>query len=197
MLHNKHHDILKQFLGDYNRELYGRELLGKVPLSQKGIALALRELEDINILRARPRGREVLYKLNHEITEIRDVLAVTEFTRKMEFLSKHRKLAHTFKDDGRIVGIFGSYAKGTQISGSDVDVFVVGRKKEKDYDETGKILGVSVHLFHFSPKEFRMLLEQKNNLWGEIVEYHILLFGIERFVRAVWRYYYGFHKVVP
>lgn len=197
MLHNKYYAVLKQFLGDYSRELYGREILGKVPLSQKGIALALRELEDINILRARPRGREVLYSLNHEIPEIRDVLAITEFTRKIEFLKKYPQLAYTFKDDERIVGIFGSYAKGTQTSGSDVDVFVIGRKKEKDYDETGKVLGATIHIFHFSPKEFRMLLEDKNNLWGEIVEYHILLFGIERFIQAVWRQYYGFHKVVP
>ena len=197
MLHNKHYEILKQFLGDYNKEIYGRELIGKVPLSQKGIALALRELEDLSILRARPRGRQVLYYLNHEIPEIKDVLALTEYTRKIEFLKKYLQLSYTFKDDDRIVGVFGSYAKGTQTSDSDVDVFVIGKKKEKDYDETGKILGVTVHLFHFSPKEFRMLLKQKNNLWGEIVEYHILIFGIERFIRTVWRDYYGFDKVVP
>ena len=124
--------------------------------------------------------------MNHEIPEIRDVLALTEYTRKIEFLKKYLQLSYTFKDDDRIVGVFGSYAKGTQTSDSDVDVFVIGKKKEKDYDETGKILGVTVHLFHFSPKEFRMLLKQKNNLWGEIVEYHILIFGIERFIRAVW-----------
>lgn len=197
MLHNKHYDILKQFLGDYNRELYGRELVGKVPLSQKGIALALRELEDIAILRARSRGRQVLYSLNHEIPEIRDVLAITEYTRKREFLKKHPQITYTFKDDERIVGIFGSYAKGTQTSGSDVDVFVIGRKKEKDYDKTGKILGIDVDISHFSPKDFKRLLEQKSNLWGEIVENHILIFGIERFIRAVWRYYYGLNKVVP
>lgn len=194
---SKHYWILSQFLGDYTREVYGRELVGKVPMSQKGVALALRDLEEMAILRARQRGRQVLYKLNHEITEIQDVLAVTEFMRKMEFLSEQRKLAHMFKNDGRIVGIFGSYAKGTETSGSDVDVFVIGKKKEEDYDETGKILGVSVHLFHFSPKEFRMLLEQKNPLWRSIVEDHVLLFGIEYFIGTVWKEYYGFHKVVP
>ena len=80
---SKHYWILSQFLGDYTREVYGRELVGKVPMSQKGVALALRDLEEMAILRARQRGRQVLYKLNHEITEIRDVLAVTEFMRKM------------------------------------------------------------------------------------------------------------------
>ncbi len=196
MLHNKHYNILKQFLGDYNRQIHGRELVGKIPMSQKAIALALRELEDQAILRAQPRGRQVLYYLNHDFSEIQDVLAISEHTRKMEFLKKHLQLRYTFKDDDRIVGIFGSYAKGTQNKASDVDVFVIGKKKEKDYDETGKTLGADVDLFHFSPKEFRRLLEQKNNLWGSIVNHHILIFGIESFVRNVWKHYYGLDKVV-
>ena len=41
MIHNKYYEIMKQFLGDYSRKIYGRELIDKVNISQKNIALTL------------------------------------------------------------------------------------------------------------------------------------------------------------
>ncbi len=193
---SKHYWILSQFLGDYTREVYGRELVGKVPMSQKGIALALRELENQALLRATTRGRSVFYGLNPALPETRDFLAMAEHTRKTMFLSKHLRIKQLFRDDERIVGVFGSYAKGIESKASDVDIFVVGDKKEKDYDSIGKIWGLDVHLFHFSPKEFRRLLARKDNLMCEIAESHVLVFGIERFIRLVWEQRYGFDRLV-
>lgn len=193
---NKQYWVLREFLGDYAREIYGRELVGKVPMSQKGIALALRDMETAHILRSTEKGRLVFYSLNPAVHAVRDALAVAELMRKDEFLSKHLLLRNLFKDDERIVGVFGSYAKGTQTEASDVDIFVVGDKKEKDYDSTGKMWGLDVHLFHFSQKEFRRLLARKDNLMCEIAGYHVLMFGIERFIRLVWEQRYGFDRLV-
>ena len=39
ILQNKYFAILEKYIGDYTREIYGRELIGKVSLSQKSIAL--------------------------------------------------------------------------------------------------------------------------------------------------------------
>lgn len=192
MLHNKYLEILKQFLTDYGRELYGRSLVGKVPLSQKGIALALEELEKKSILKSKKEGSIKFYRLNLMNSEIKDVVISTEITKKIEFFKKHRKIAHIFKKDDRIIGIFGSYAKEAEKDGSDIDVFVVGNKKKPDYDSQGKIYDLKISTVYFSEKEFKKLIKEKNNLCKEIIKNHIIIFGIEKFVNTVWRDYYGF-----
>ena len=83
MIHNKYFDIIRQFLGDYNREIYGRELIGKVRLSQKGIALSLEELERKSILKSRKHGTLKYYRLNIGYSEIRGIIAIAELMRKI------------------------------------------------------------------------------------------------------------------
>ena len=191
MLHTKYFEVLKQFLGNYVSEIYGRMLVGKVPLSQKAIALALAELEEKGVLRSRSQGMIKYYRLNLEHSEIKDVINMLEIERKMEFLALHRKLAHMFREDARVVGVFGSYAKNSQKEGSDVDVCIVGNKKKGDYDKKGKLLDIDVSIKYFAPREWETLLSQKNNLVKEIVSHHVMIFGVESFVNTLWRYFYG------
>ncbi|MBI2141749.1 nucleotidyltransferase domain-containing protein, partial [Candidatus Woesearchaeota archaeon] len=170
-----------------------RMLVGKVPLSQKSIALALADLEDKGILKSRSQGGVKYYGLNLKYSEIRDVVMITEIARKAEFLAGHRKLAHLFKEDARTVGIFGSYARGTEKEDSDVDAFVIGNKKNGDYDETGRLLDLDVSIKYFAPEEWTALLKEKNNLVKEMAKSHVVIFGVEWFVNALWRDYYGFN----
>jgi len=51
-------------LGDYNKEIYGRNIVNKVALSQKAIALTLDELEKEGILKSRKQGNIKYFKLN-------------------------------------------------------------------------------------------------------------------------------------
>ena len=193
MIHNKYFEILKQFLGDYTGEIYGRELVDKISLSQKGIALALEELEAKSILKSRKEGSLKHYGLNLEYSEIRDIIAVTEITRKTQFLAQHRKLAYLFKHDERIIGIFGSYAKGIQKADSDIDIFIIGKKIAGDHDKEGKKLDLNISMKYFSRSSWIKLLKEKNNLLKEIVTYHVILFGVEEFINLSWRHYYGFN----
>jgi len=192
MIHNKYFHILKQYLGDYNRVIYGRELVGKIPLSQKAIALALEQLEKKGILKSHKKGTLKLYELNKDYSEIYDILALAEIARKGEFLSKHRVLAHIFKSDSRIVGIFGSYAKGIQKKDSDIDVFIIGKKKDEEYDKIGKKFDKHISIKYFSQKQFTELMKMKNNLCKEIIKNHVLLFNIEQFIKLIAEEYYGF-----
>ena len=192
MIHNKYFHILEHFTGDYRKEVYGRELIGKVPLSQKAIALALQELENEHILKSRKTGTVRHYSINELHTGIKDVLLATEIQKKIDFLSTYRALAHLFREDERIVGIFGSYAKGTAKEHSDIDVFIIGRTMEEDYGKKGKSLNKEISIKYFSEREWAMLLRQKNNLCKEILANHILLFNSETFIRLAWREYYGF-----
>lgn len=193
MLHNKYFEILKQFLPDYSGQLYGRELIGKVSMSPKNIALTLERLEKENILEVNKKGNMKFYGLNYKNPEVKDIIILTEITNKSYFLKKNRKIAHIFEDEDRVVGIFGSHAKGTQKKDSDVDVFFIGDKRNKDIEEKGKLYDLDVHVLYFSEKEFIKLIKEKNNLCKEIINNHVILFGIEKFVKIIWRDYYGFN----
>src|SRR3989338_5647152 len=99
MLHNKYFELLGIFTGDYKKEIYGRELIGKVSMSQKNIALTLEELEKRSILKSRKEGSLKHYGLNLEYTEIRDVIAIAELMKKIRLMEKQRKMAHIFRQD--------------------------------------------------------------------------------------------------
>lgn len=191
MLHNKYFEILNNFLGDYRREIYGRELVGKVNLSQKSIALALEELEKQGILKSRKSGNMKYFKLNISNPEIKDVLISTEITKKTIFFKKYKKIANLFKKDYRIVGIFGSYAKGVQNNSSDVDLFIINGDSREDYSAKGKTYDINISIKHFKEEEFKKLKE--NNLFKEIIKDHIIIFGVEKFINLSWGDYYGFN----
>jgi len=192
MLHNKDYWVIREFLGDYQREVYGRGLLGKVPLSQKAIALTLDELEKKGILSSRKQGNMKYFKLNLRGSEIKDVLVSAEIMKKIVFFDKYRKIAQVFTGDERVVGIFGGYAKERATSDSDIDVFVIGGKKGGNYEEKGRAFDLKISIKYFSEETFKELMRKKNPLCKEIIENHVLIFGAERFVSLAWRDYYGF-----
>jgi predicted nucleotidyltransferase len=192
MIHKPFFEILNQFLGDYNSEIYGRELIGKVSLSQKGIALALDSLEKEGILTSKKSGNMKFFRLNLKYARIKDAVVMAEIARKMRFLEKQLIIANLFKSDERIVGIFGSYAKNTQKKDSDIDIFIIGEKIGEDYVKKAKVYDLDVSIKYFKLKEFKGLLQKKNPLITEIIENHILIFNVEQFIELAWRDYYGF-----
>lgn len=177
---------------DYNKEVYGRQLAKKLPLSQKAIALSLDELEKEGILSSRAEGNMKYFRLNQKNTEIKEMLVIAELIKKINFMKKHRKLANVFRKDERIMGIFGSYAGGEEHRASDIDVFVIGNKIEDDYDKSGKLFDLKISMKYFSESEFKSLIKNKNLLCKEMIKNHVMLFGAEKFTNLVWREFYGF-----
>lgn len=194
MLHENYFQLLRLFVGDYTREIYGRKLVGQLDMSHKNIALKLEELEKELILRSRKEGTLKYYGLNLRNTLMKDILTLTEITAKLHFLSQHRVLAHIFQNDSRIVGVFGSYAKGTETKTSDIDLFIIGSTHSKgstDYARLGATYDLDISVKYFSAAEWKRLLRAKNPLCAEIVLHHVVLFGAERFVSSLWEVYFG------
>ena len=124
---------------------------------------------------------------------MKDLITMLETARKIDFLTARRGLAHIFKKDSRIVGVFGSHARDTQKKDSDVDVFVIGARKTEDYEEQGKLFDIDISIKYFKQKEWETLLKERNNLVSEIAGNHVVIFGAESFVNLLWRNYYGFN----
>jgi predicted nucleotidyltransferase len=183
---------LKHFIGDYKVERYGRELAKRTSLSQKAMALSLKELEEKGILKSKTKGNIKNYSLNLKNRNLKDIIIQIEIFKKLEFLKKHRFLKEIFNGDNRIVGIFGSYAKGTETKNSDIDLFIIGEELKQDYDKKGELFDLEISIKYFRKKEFKKLLREKNNLVKEIVKNHVLISGFESFVYFVWRDFHGF-----
>lgn len=184
------YSLLQPFLSDYRQELYGRQLAKLLPESQKTIADTLKTSEKKTILKSRKTGPITFYSLNASNTEIKHHLLMAETKRTIGFLNKHRTLAHTLPRDDRTIGVFGSYAKSKQNSRSDVDIFIIGRKRSKDPKRT------DVDIKYFSENEFKELLGKRNPLVLEIARHHVLLSGAESFIGMVWRSQHGDDTVV-
>jgi len=64
--------------------------------------------------------------------------------------------------------LYGSYAKGESIEGSDVDLFIIGKEKDTDISKFEDILGKEVHLMFM--KDIKKIPDElKNNLINGIV----------------------------
>lgn len=191
LMRENYFEVLKLFTADYKAEAFGRDMEHKTGISQRTLSDNLLELEEQRILKSRTLGNLKLFSLNLDNTEIKDTISITEHQRKIEFLKKHRKLAYLFKDDNRVVGIFGSYAKGIETKTSDLDVFIIGDKRTNDYGIESEKLNLEISIKYFSNSVWSKLLKEKNPLAVEIMNAHVLIFGIEQFISMAWRDYYG------
>ncbi|MFH1521787.1 MAG: nucleotidyltransferase domain-containing protein [archaeon] len=187
MIHNKYYEIMKQFLGGYNKEIYGRELIKKVGISQKNIALTLGELEKKGILSSKTKGNMKYFSLNKINPLCKKHLMLIEIERSIEFLKNNPKINQALDkiNKNKIICVFGSYAKETQKKSSDLDLFIVGKFDEKEIREIGKDYGLNLSIKGGSKSDFVNSLKEKNPLMKEILENHVLISGYEEFIEEV------------
>ncbi len=190
-MHNKEIEILKLFLGDYNRKIYGRQIIGKVPMSQKWIATTLKKMETSDILLSKLEGKQKYYSVNLRNPLMKSFLLEAEIEKSKDFLQKNIKINLALKEvESKILCVFGSYAKGSQKRGSDIDIFVVdGRMaqikkiaQKYDMDLSEKI---------YKESQFVEALKEKSPLISEIVLNHIIIKGFEDFIEKLWSDFYG------
>jgi len=82
-----------------------------------------------------------------------------------------------------IILLFGSYIKGTQSKGSDIDLLLIS-----DNDDAQRTLSMLpiVHLSVFTYNEFMQMLKSKEySVVGEAVKKNIILAGVEDYYRLI------------
>lgn len=172
------------FLKEYGRKIYGRELVGKVSVSDKNISLILIELQKKGVLIYETSGNRKYYSLNFSNPLIVDYILLFEKLRKIEFLEKNKFLIDFLENiKGEIVCVFGSYAKNTQRKNSDIDILVVGGESSEKIIKEGKKYGIKTQIFGFSLNDFKSSFGKKSILFKEISSDHILIKGGEKFVK--------------
>jgi predicted nucleotidyltransferase len=189
MLHNKYYNVMKEFLKGYSREIYGRELIGKVNSSAKNIALTLKELEDKGILKCSASGNRKHYSLNFSNPLLIEQIINFENLRKIEFLEKNKKLIDLLRSiEAEIVCVFGSFAKERNRKDSDLDLFIVGKVNTLEIKKLGKNYGINVQVFNVSFKNFSDYAKERKELFMEVLQNHVLFKGQYSFVREVLKW---------
>ncbi|MBU2541146.1 MAG: nucleotidyltransferase domain-containing protein [Candidatus Omnitrophica bacterium] len=119
--------VLEFFLDHPGRELTEKETQNSVKVSKSGTNYALRELAKANFLLRDKKGKMSFYSLNYKNPAIKQlkVLKIIMFIQPII-----KKLAVSSSQ----ITLFGSSARGEDISDSDIDLFVISNSKKQELE---------------------------------------------------------------
>lgn len=188
--------VMEEFLKDYEASLTGSEIAKNKNLNQKTVSTILKELEKKGILKSTTQGKNKLFSLNLE-DEGNIVLFISsiENMKTLAFYGRHLLIKEVSMKilpfcEG-IVAIFGSYAKGNQKQGSDIDIFIAGTADTKEIDKLGEIYKLDLSLKVYPMNSLKKSLQNKDPLTEELIKSHIILKGTQEFVSCVRKFRYG------
>lgn len=182
-----HLKILSLFSSGYNKSLYIREVNRMLEISPRTAQLILNDLETKGILESIMRGKIKTYTLrkNQMSKYYLTLIEVYKTTIFMDNNSLAREIT------GRILPlisgiglIFGSYAKGDQRDGSDLDIFLAGHADTRKIREVSKTYGLDINLVVYPLEKYKSVID-KDILLKEILENHIAISNIDGFVSSV------------
>jgi len=147
-----------------------------------------------NLLLKEKIGHSFLCSLNIENDKTKILMSLDEVNKKQESLKKNKELKlitdemlSKIKNNVISVAIFGSYAKNIQTKESDIDIFILAKKK---FSTTGLVKEIhSKYGKEISPIVIteKQLKSRKNKpIITEIAKYHIILIGFENFINVIF-----------
>ena len=181
--------VLSLFTNDFNREYYIREVEKLLKISPRTAQLILEDLEDKGIIESKTKGKIKTFKLNSsEFTQ--RYLAFVEQYKAIAFLEKKllikeiiEKITPHIKGTGII---FGSYVKGLEKEGSDLDIFITGSYNNDEIKRVSKNLGIEISIKCYPLKTFEKN-RTKDILLKEVLKNHIVFLNVEQFIRVVFK----------
>jgi len=192
-------NVLQPFLADYRARFHGRQLASLLTMNHATVSLTLRGLEEKNILASEQEGRNKKYSLNLDNFLTKGSITDAESFRAMTYIGNHflfkkllsESLPFGFKETPVI--LFGSYAKGSSTSESDIDILVLdgdhAKRTVKFLKEFGERHGKAMQIQKMTQRDFEQGLKERDTLVLEIVKNHIILNNIPAIVDMLWRYY--------
>ncbi len=182
-----HLQALSLFTEGFDREYYIREVEKLLKISPRTSQIILSDLESMGVLESKTKGKIRAYVIRRNSLSVRYMVLVEHY-KAISFLESHllvKEVVEKMLPHINGIGIiFGSYAKGTESKGSDLDIFIAG---EYDMEETKKIsktYGIEVNI-----KCYPMKIFEKNFtgdiLIKEVLKNHIIFLNSELLIRTV------------
>ncbi|MGI0073555.1 MAG: nucleotidyltransferase domain-containing protein [Nitrosotalea sp.] len=180
--------LLEEFLLKPNREFHIRELARIVNNIPIHVQEELKNLQLAGLLESRKQGNMVLYKLRKESPIAEDL---KRMFLKTESIGREILTKLPDKDKIRYALIYGSFAKGTESSSSDMDMLIIGSINEdsilKSMQKIERRIGRAINYILWTEKEFAQKSRENITLIREILKTPvIMILGDEdEFKRAI------------
>jgi predicted nucleotidyltransferase len=151
---------------DPQRELYQREIARLAMVSIGATSQKLKKLSADELVSFRTSGKMIFYRYNlsnpvaKQFKILLNLSAVFELTRKL-------------RDHAERVILFGSYAEGTNVTASEIDIFVLTRESKKVREiagDYGDNRGKKVSLIIVNADEFQQLKARYKPLYKRIIK---------------------------
>ncbi|MFH1065540.1 MAG: nucleotidyltransferase domain-containing protein [Nanoarchaeota archaeon] len=180
-------------------ELFRNRLFSRLSISEINKALKkgtykstyfnILNLQKKSILLTERRGNTVFCRINIESMQgIRSLSMVEEEIAEKAKIPNIKEICSAIKTKFYTLIVTGSYAKGTQKTGSDLDIAIITGNKEDTKLILNSIINKSrtmlpeVHPYVFKEQEFtRMLLDNEPNYGKETYKNRLIFIGAEQF----------------
>lgn len=183
-------EILKLLIGR-NSERFSINQISKLRrINYKTAYLSVKKLEKLQLIKAEKLGNTTNCSFSfrsHPLTYEAEISRRDYFfIGRKGFAVLYRQLLNV-KNPFFCVLLFGSYAKGTQSKGSDIDLAVICSENIFEHVQREiSILPLKLHLLPFTPEEFIASLKTTEfNVCHEIKKNNIILVGIESYYEVL------------
>lgn len=181
--------VLSLFTNGFNREYYIREVGKLLKISPRTAQLILEDLEEKGVIESKTKGKIKVFRLNPSEFTKRYLVFVEQY-KEIAFLEKRLLIKEIIeKITPHIKGIgviFGSYVKGLEKEGSDLDIFIAGSYKNEEIKKVSKNLGIEISVKCYPIRIFEKNMT-KDILLKEVLKNHVLFLNAEQFIQAVFK----------
>lgn len=193
---------ITEFLLQHPQEKFSiREIARQVKIDYKLVHISVQRLVKRKIITKKKYGKTQLCEIN--LFEATSDLITVEQQRTYQFLEKNtgikllvHKIVEKIENSYYTLIIFGSYAKGTQHSRSDIDLLMIVPTKEQ-ISETERVIHsvtsirpIKTHTMIITAADFKEMVESREllNVGKEVVKNHIIVYGVEAYYNMLEGY---------
>jgi len=179
--------ILSSFFPE-GKEITLKKIAERSNLSYEPIHRVVNNLTEKKLVSFKKFGKTLVYSLNSEKEDVKTAFFFFAKEKLKDFSKKHKPifdgLSKINEENIDFLAVFGSYAKGSQMKESDVDILCVSSDKKKDEKEI-KSLKYETNL-EFTPvvipkSEFKKIKKENEVFWNDLVKFGIIFKGYELF----------------
>ena len=164
--------ILALFFLNPDQEYYFSEVVRLTGTRQGVIQRELKSLADAEILNTEKRGRQKFYSVNrrHPIfPDLRNVIFKT-----FGVIDKVREALEPLGEKIDVAFVYGSFARGQEVSGSDLDLFLVGKIQLDELvsalSTVENAIGREINPTLFSAADFKKKWSQRNHFLKSVAK---------------------------
>ena len=175
--------MVSQFASNPDTSITASEIARMHGLNQKSVYLFMEELVEYSILSFKTQGKNKLYHLNKNNSEITTrFLCLIENYKTLQFYKNNPDIKLLISKIIPFIKhaavIFGSYANNTHNQDSDLDLYILGEYDKKEITKITNTFNIEINIKHQASYQIEPLTQ-------EIIKNHIMIKNIDHFVNII------------